>query len=331
MSNYILSKNLNTAILDGLSIVKYLPQLNIIRAFASLSVTVFHLGGKTVPILNYGWLGVQMFFILSGFVICWALPATYTIKDFGYFLAKRIIRIEPPYVISIILILLLSIISFRNLNQISVQNIFLHLAYLNNFFDKEYLSPVYWTLGIEFQFYILIGLTFPLINRNSKLILPFLLLSNCFLFLNVANGIISNYISYFIVGIFVFLYKAKKLNPINFFIATIINLSFIFYCFGLACFLISFLTIAIIIFINHTNNLINFFSKISFSLYLTHDIIGSKIVIVIGNLFNTKNIFTKGFSFSTGLVTTILFAYLFYFFIEKTFLLYSKKIHYHAN
>jgi peptidoglycan/LPS O-acetylase OafA/YrhL len=66
-----------------------LPQLNIIRAIASLGVAIFHLGGKKISILNYGWLGVEMFFVLTGFVICWALPINYSIKDFRVFFLQK--------------------------------------------------------------------------------------------------------------------------------------------------------------------------------------------------------------------------------------------------
>ncbi|MEO7214811.1 hypothetical protein [Mucilaginibacter sp.] len=38
-----------------------------------------------------------------------------------------------------------------------------HLAYLNNFTGAPYINPVYWTLGIEFQFYLFVALAFPVI------------------------------------------------------------------------------------------------------------------------------------------------------------------------
>jgi peptidoglycan/LPS O-acetylase OafA/YrhL len=40
-------------------------------------------------------------------------------------------------------------------------NIACHLAYLNNFVGGQYLNPEYWTLGIEFQFYLFLALCFP--------------------------------------------------------------------------------------------------------------------------------------------------------------------------
>jgi peptidoglycan/LPS O-acetylase OafA/YrhL len=63
----------------------HLAQVDYIRAIASMVVMLFHLGGKSLPVLNYGWLGVEMFFLLSGFIICWAVPFDYTLKLSGNF------------------------------------------------------------------------------------------------------------------------------------------------------------------------------------------------------------------------------------------------------
>jgi peptidoglycan/LPS O-acetylase OafA/YrhL len=62
----------------------YLPEVEYIRCFASLGVMIFHMGGKTLPVLNYGWLGVEMFFVLSGFIICYTLPAEYRRRGNAY-------------------------------------------------------------------------------------------------------------------------------------------------------------------------------------------------------------------------------------------------------
>ncbi|TCD07719.1 acyltransferase [Pedobacter frigidisoli] len=135
-----------------------------IRAIAALMVTVFHLGGKTQPILNLGWLGVQAFFVLSGFIICWSLPMHYSYNNLARFIWKRVIRIEPPYIISIVLMIMLNFIIEKNY-QIDWLDIVAHLGYLNNFLSKDYLNPVYWTLGIEFQFYLFIAFMFPIIVK----------------------------------------------------------------------------------------------------------------------------------------------------------------------
>lgn len=308
---------------------KILPQLNIIRAIASLAVAIFHLGGKKVAVLNYGWLGVEMFFVLTGFVICWALPANYSLKDFRTFFSKRIIRVEPPYIISILLILVVYYSLNGNLNAISLKNVALHFAYLNNFFANAYLSPVYWTLGVEMQYYLLIGLIFPFITKNKNLSLLILIIFNLItLCLSSKYVIVSNYFPLFTLGILTYLFKTNKLSQIEFLIFSLLNFGSIFYVFGLECLIVSALTASIILFIHKSNPVINFFSKISFSLYLTHDIVGSKFVIYFGKLFTDKNTYTNALSFCCALGFSILFAYLFYIVIEDYFLKQSKKIKY---
>ena len=195
----------------------FLPQLNIIRAVASLAVAVFHLGGKSLPGLNYGWLGVQMFFVLTGFVICWSLPENYTIRKFPNFLLRRIVRIEPPYLISILIIIMFSYFVFQNTENINLKNLLFHIAYINNFLNGGYLSPVYWTLGIEFQFYILIGLIFPYLFYSKYIAILMLLFLNVLSFYwHPEFGFVLNFISFFTLGILAYMSKTSKINNIEF-------------------------------------------------------------------------------------------------------------------
>ena len=147
-----------------------------LRGFAALSVCLFHFTNGQhfratsylLPVGQYGWLGVEVFFVISGFIVPYAmLRAGYTLSAWPTFLAKRLVRLEPPYLMSIIIVLLLAIAStmtpgFRgppidwNVAQIAG-----HLGYLNTLLGLPWLNPVYWSLAIEFQFYILIGLTLP--------------------------------------------------------------------------------------------------------------------------------------------------------------------------
>ena len=84
----------------------------------------------------------------------------------------------------------------------------------------------------------------------------------------------------------------------------------------------------IILFLNNSNHFIDFFSKISFSLYLTHDIIGCNLIFFTKDLFSIQNTITKCIAFSVGFIGSIVFAYLFYLFIETKAIALSKKIHY---
>ena len=315
---------------------KQLNEVYVVRAIASLMVCIFHVCGSNLfstgnilkTVSSYGYLGVEMFFILTGFIILYSIPSNYTTSSYGTFISKRLIRIEPPYLISIVLVLILNTVSHSitgKSNTIDPSNILYHLGYLNNFGFGSYISPVYWTLGIEFQFYILIGLLFTLINKR---LYAFLLAAFFLNFIPVNNiSIISNYLPYFCLGILLFYFKIKKqVKPIVFITLSLVFLFQLLYKFGIPETLISLLTILILIFNGRHNKIIKFFSDISFSLYLTHVIIGGK-VINIGLRYATSNWQKYGLAF-LAISISIAFAYIFYRIVEKPFFILSKKIKY---
>ena len=309
--------------------LNYQKQLNIIRAIASLGVAFFHFGGYYVPMLNYGWLGIQMFFVLTGFVICWSLPENYKLNDFKTYFGRRLIRVEPPYLVSILIIVSLAYWVRKDMSHINLKNVIFHLSYVNNFFNNDYLSPVYWTLGIEFQFYILIGLLFPVISNFPKHSIVLLVFLNLvYLIIPIKYCTIFFFMPYFTLGILIYLIKRNKLKKGEFYPLFAINICWLFYRMGIPETLASIITALIILLLHKSNFIIDFFSKISFSLYLTHTTIGSPVIIYVGNIFSSKNIFTKAFAFSCGMTTAILFAYIFYIIIEKWALSASKKIKY---
>lgn len=303
----------------------HIHQVDYIRAFASLAVTQFHLGGKILPFLNLGWLGVQMFFLLSGFIICWSMPGNYTLKNSGTFIARRITRIEIPYFVSIILIIVLNYVLVSNYKP-DWLNVLCHIAYINSFIDKSYLSPVYWTLGIEFQFYLLIAFAFPLFNsKHGKYIL--VIFAVLAFFLPRSGNLITSSSPLFLMGIATYLFKTEKLSSAwfagllsLFIIMAFISIGLLPTCAGLIALAMLFLPL-------RHHPIVSFLSKISFSLYLTHDFIGSRVVLYLEKAL-PKTFFFKGIDFMAGLVISLLFAYLFYLAIEKPAITLSKRFHY---
>ena len=148
-----------------------------LRGFASFAVCWYHLtdsfarGGFLQRSGTIGWFGVEIFFVISGFVIPWALSRSdYHLADFRVFVWKRVVRLDPPYLVSILLILAIGFsMAIRNgiAYSVSIPRLVAHLAYANVIFDLRWLNPVYWTLAVEFQYYLLIGLAYPWLNRVS--------------------------------------------------------------------------------------------------------------------------------------------------------------------
>ncbi|MFN6038957.1 MAG: acyltransferase family protein, partial [Bacteroidota bacterium] len=111
---------------------------------------------------SYGKYGVQMFFVISGIVIPISMiNGKYNYSSIFKFFAKRMLRIEIPFIVSIILAIIY--LNLRNFIPTSYKidltpsfsDFILHLGYLVPFFDNaKWINPVYWTLGIEFQYYL---------------------------------------------------------------------------------------------------------------------------------------------------------------------------------
>jgi len=120
---------------------------------------------------TFGRAGVQVFFVISGFVIPLALQASrYKVRDFGRFLLKRLVRLEPPYIAAICISL--AIAAYHTWVDgdrfpYSLPQLLVHLGYLNVFFRYQWVNPIFWTLGVELQYYLAVGLAFPiLLGRN---------------------------------------------------------------------------------------------------------------------------------------------------------------------
>src|SRR5580658_10222082 len=88
-----------------------------LRALASVSVALFHFCNQLSStgahlVTRYGWLGVDVFFVISGFVIPLSLHGRdYELRDFPSFMLRRLVRLEPAYLISIAVVIALWYVS----------------------------------------------------------------------------------------------------------------------------------------------------------------------------------------------------------------------------
>jgi peptidoglycan/LPS O-acetylase OafA/YrhL len=148
----------------------YKPEINGIRAFAVIAVIINHFNQDLLP---SGYLGVDIFFVISGFVITSTLAdrSSKNFLDFlGVFYARRIKRLVPALVLFVI-ISSISICLFNPNPGVSIKtgrsalfgysNLYLWNQ-STNYFDTSTLLNVFahtWSLGVEEQFYFV----FPLL------------------------------------------------------------------------------------------------------------------------------------------------------------------------
>jgi peptidoglycan/LPS O-acetylase OafA/YrhL len=272
----------------------HLPHINLLRGIAALLVGFYHftwLGcehGSVLPDTNWmhqagksGFQGVYIFFVISGFVIPLSMhKAQYSLRKAGRFLLKRSARIEPPYIASIALIIVVfSFISYLyNVTYpIDWTRILLHLGYLIPFTEKyNWYAEIYWTLGVEFQFYLLMALLFVLLDHRRRVFrYAVLALFTCGPLMYQHLAFIPLYGPCFVVGFLLYLLKTNKLNVIELLIfltaATAMNIMY-----GDVATAISTLLAFLFIWkVRSESRTGNFFGLVSYSFYLTHGLIGS--------------------------------------------------------
>ncbi len=166
---------------------KVIPQIDRLRGLAILLVLVCHSQRVMPPVLSgiarQCWMGVDLFFVLSGFLITGILWETRSADHyFKRFYARRALRIWPVYLLCLFFVFCIVSV-FKPL----VAGIFgripkdplglwVYLLMIQNLFgDRLFLSqflPVTWSLATEEQFYLL----WPAVIRRAswRVLLPFL-------------------------------------------------------------------------------------------------------------------------------------------------------------
>ena len=84
--------------------VSKLSQVQLLRAIAVILVVGFH---AQIPLFNFGYLGVDIFFVISGFLMGYLYPSFRNRFDFTNFWSKRLLRLLPAFIFVNILFLIL--------------------------------------------------------------------------------------------------------------------------------------------------------------------------------------------------------------------------------
>lgn len=315
--------------------------INSLRGVSALSVCLFHFVYSTFiqdeslrSIFFYGQKGVQVFFIISGIVIPMSLiNSKYNYSKLWKFLVVRFARIEPPYLVAVILgIVYLNIRNYiPSSSSIDVsptlRDISLHLGYLIPFVDgAQWISKVFWTLSIEFQYYIFLAIFIPL-GLSQKLASKILFYSCLFVLPFISNNTFyfSYWASYFALGIIFVFWIKDKMNSFLFIVLFLLYSVVILMKQGVVDYSIALITLLVIFRFNQFKSSIGaFFGQISYSLYLFHTLVGLSFI----NLMSSRVFSPIGkFSIiSIALVGSIVFSYFAWKIIEKPSQAYSKRL-----
>lgn len=176
---------------------RYFYGIDVIRFLSAVSVMSFHFGylnaaASFKPIWPYtwfGWVGVEIFFVISGFVIANSARGVNPTK----FLRGRVLRLYPA--VWLCATLTLSV-------QMPGDWLSPYLRSIALFPKGPWISSVYWTLAVEIAFYsamflLLCFKAFPWISRTALILT---ILSTCYLIIVAFHfGSVSDHINVFLL------------------------------------------------------------------------------------------------------------------------------------
>ena len=156
-----------------------------LRGIAAMSVVVFHIYKQNLlkvakaplpepfhSLFVNGFLGVYIFFVLSGFVIAYSVRGyKITPRFIGRFALRRSLRLDPPYWAAIAGAIIIAVTAKQavgDAQQIpvpSATDVMAHLFYAQGFLGVPQILGVFWTLCLEIQFYLLYVVLLGLAQR----------------------------------------------------------------------------------------------------------------------------------------------------------------------
>ncbi len=149
-----------------------IKSLDALRAVAALSVFFFHMKvlarDRLGDFMWFGWVGVELFFVLSGFFIGVAVLAPPRWNPLE-FIRRRLRRIVPAFYVSLFITVIL-VNSWFLVHRTGWLIIAKHLTFSHTFFGDSHgaINGAYWTLGVEAYFYLLMFLTAPLLRSRWR-------------------------------------------------------------------------------------------------------------------------------------------------------------------
>jgi len=183
---------------------KFISEIDGLRFIAIGTVVLFHLcvnlqfkspityampgqGNILTAIARNGFHGVELFFIISGFILAYPFASHYIlakpkVRLKQYFL-RRITRLEPPYMLCMILFFFSSVFFKGGTSAVQFPHLAASLGYLHNviYGGESTINNVAWSLEIEIQFYLLVPLLSLIFAIGNKFLRRLFIIALCVL------------------------------------------------------------------------------------------------------------------------------------------------------
>ncbi|MPZ82291.1 MAG: acyltransferase family protein [Actinophytocola sp.] len=141
-------------VLDGL---RFVAALAVVAYHFTTLDRVWHRRADTIfpdQTAAYGWLGVHLFFLISGFVICMSSWG----RGVGAFLLSRAVRLYPAYWVSVVAVSVVLTVWPYVEQPVGLGDTLVNLTMFHEPLGASTVAEVYWTLWAELRFYLLFSL-----------------------------------------------------------------------------------------------------------------------------------------------------------------------------
>lgn len=207
-----------------------IAEIDLFRFVAALAVVFYHYAFRgyaaddksilpyplLAPVAKYGYLGVELFFMISGFVIL----MTASRGDLRSFVASRVARLYPAFWACCGLTFLVVWAFGAPRLSATFPQFLVNLTMFAGFVGVESIDGAYWSLYVEMKFYFLIGLVlaFRRIDRIERVLTLWLVATAVLTVFPVARLrglLITEYAAYFIGGAALYLGRSKGFSALR--------------------------------------------------------------------------------------------------------------------
>lgn len=310
-----------------------LISVQLLRGIAALLVITYHISVKAEQkglaqehYFSIGSCGVDLFFIISGFIMCYTTNVNTTCKSF---IESRLTRVFPPYWILTTIALIVFIIKPSLVNSSGGNTSILASYFLLPTGDK-FLVQNGWTLSYEMVFYFFYALCLYFVPTRKNLATCFVLLilfASGYMFDSKENPFLSfifnDLFLEFVLGILAFeIHKRYSFNFITSAFTLLLSVAMLVLFngafsgyrvifFGIPMFLL-FISVLNLEGYLHKQSKLSFLGDISYSLYLVHPFVLSPIAMILIVIGVQSNILF----FAVLMSVSIMASYVFYQKIE---------------
>jgi peptidoglycan/LPS O-acetylase OafA/YrhL len=197
-----------------------ISEIDLLRFLAAMAVVLFHYAFRgyaaddlsvmnyplLAPLAKYGYLGVDLFFMISGFVIL----MTAENASLKHFLISRVVRLYPAFWACCTITFLTILAIGGDRFTASWHQYLVNMFMLGGRFDLDAIDGSYWSLGVEVRFYLLVVIMLLLgkIHRVQPMLFVWVIgtvLVDLFPSIRMHGFLVIDYSGFFVAGAAFFL------------------------------------------------------------------------------------------------------------------------------